>query len=55
MGVNPFANLLSRMAQKYVVEGATQEEAEKKVDHQIKMMTEQKSAKARRQRKRNKV
>lgn len=49
-GMNPFSYLFSKFfAQKEMTDD------EKKLAHKIKMTTEQKSAKARQQRKRNKV
>lgn len=49
-GYNPFSYLFNQMFQE-----RERTDEEKKIDHQVKMQTEQKSAKARQQRKRNKV
>jgi len=54
-GVNPFSSILQRSG--IADSNKTEEEliAEKHLKHQLKMSADQKSAKARQQRKRNKV
>lgn len=54
-GINPLADLFNRISLKLQIEGRSRESAEKQAQHQIKMKSEQKSAKARSMRKRNKV
>ena len=54
-GINPFALILQRAGILKQLEGKTQEQAEKEVQHELKMAADQKSAKARQNRKRNKV
>lgn len=54
-GQNPFAHLFQRMALAQQLAGRSQEQAEKAVAHELKMKADQKSAKARQERKRNKV
>jgi len=54
-GVNPFAYLFQRLSILAMMEGRNKEQAEKKVTHDLKMKADQKSAKARQNRKRNKV
>jgi hypothetical protein len=52
-GFNPFAYLFQKLQMKALNEVKTDEE--KKAQHQLKMKADQKSAKARQNRKRNKV
>lgn len=52
-GFNPFAYLFQRLQMKALSEVRTEEE--RKEQHQLKMKADQKSAKARQNRKRNKV
>lgn len=54
-GVNPFARLLEMLSLRQQIEGYSKEESEKRVQHQLKMKADQKSAKARQNRKRNKI
>lgn len=54
-GTNPFADILARLSLAAQIAGRAKEDAEKQIAHQLKMQAEQKSAKARKQRKRNKV
>lgn len=54
-GINPFARLLAQLSLAKQIAGRSKEQAEKEVAHELKMKADQKSAKARQQRKRNKV
>jgi hypothetical protein len=54
-GINPFASLLQRAGLAGKNENAELTEEERKLNHEIKMKADQKSAKARQNRKRNKV
>lgn len=55
MGINPFSSLLQSAGIGVKVANEVLTEEEKQAKHKLKMASEQKSAKARQQRKRNKV
>lgn len=54
-GINPFAYLFQKMALAQMLAGRSKEQAEKATAHKIRVSADQKSAKARANRKRNKV
>jgi len=55
MGINPFSSLLQSAGIRGKVDNKELSEEERQVQHQLKMQADQKSAKARQNRKRNKV
>lgn len=55
MGVNPFSSLLQSAGIATKNNNAVLTDEERQLQHELKMQSEQKSAKARQQRKRNKV
>jgi len=55
MGINPFASLLQRSGIASQVGNRELTEEERHIQHKVKMKADQKSAKARQNRKRNKV
>lgn len=54
-GINPFSSLLQKAGIADKNEAAEITEEERKMNHEVKMASEQKSARARQNRKRNKV
>lgn len=54
-GINPFAYLMSSAGIRNKVKNIELTEEERKIQHQLKTKSDQKSAKARQERKRNKV
>ena len=54
-GVHPFFDIINKLSIKLQLEGRSREDAEKQAHHQLKMQADQKSSKARQNRKRNKV